>query len=802
MKTNVCLLACWSLLLLMSPSCQAVERGEFTSIPAAGGDIVQIVIADPCNPVQKSCADDVQRIFSLVTGSKVGISTIAPEGRCLYIGCAPKGVDVVKKLATLNEDGVYLVVSPEAVICTGRTNQGVYNAVQEMLYRTGYRNIWPGQYGECIPEGKKISLGDMVELTYNPSFMLRGGHSVQVEALPGQKPAHVNVENWVDWAARNHINRYKAGYCSTWDYGAERAHGWQEISGHTSQDIFAPAYEFGKGRPEEWYALFNGKRVAKHPMGTTAQACVSNPDFIDFVTKTLCDYFANNPNAKRYMICAADEPSYWCTCENCRAWDPKQFDCNWTPYGPGLGLQPRCFHMADRWLRFVNIVAQRVEKQFPDRWVGTFAYSGTCIPPFEVVPNKNVMVEICIPDLCRKHTLLDSNCPNNRECMERIQGWNKISSSLSIYGYLEYEHWEIPEAFFHSASDLYKSLYGLGIRNIADEIDSTPHASPVYMGLWSRLLWDVNTAPDKYVTEFCKIAYGDAGPVMEQFWRYQEEVMQNSKVAHRSQADIERFTPEVLKKSYALLQSALDKKLSKDQIARVQRAKMSVLMAEYYTAKGMVNEKSAKAWLKAFKCKKDIFQIASEYGFTIELMAWNSLGGNEDVDTKISSDGNQYSIPMAAIEGDMLLEMPDTWLFRKDPGSQGETEKWYSEQASLDQYKPLSINKNWESQWVGDYDGCGWYTTEVVIPQTTAKHVWLLFGAVDDSWKAWLNGKYIGASKGDPGKIWELPAAVEITGKYEPQQKVRITVMVHDQVAAGGIWRPVTITTSNAETNQ
>lgn len=112
----------------------------------------------------------------------------------------------------LSEDGIYLRVSPEAVICTGRTPQWVYNAVQEMLYRIGYRNIWPGRYGECIPAGKKIDLGNMVELAYDPSFALRGGHSVQVEAQPGQKPVHVDVEIWVDWAARNHINRYKGGY--------------------------------------------------------------------------------------------------------------------------------------------------------------------------------------------------------------------------------------------------------------------------------------------------------------------------------------------------------------------------------------------------------------------------------------------------------------------------------------------------------------------------------------------------------------------------------------------------------------
>ena len=801
MNTSIHLLTFLNFVFFVSSCCYADENTKMASVPAAGGDIVQIVIADPCDPVQKSCAADVQRIFSTVTGNTVVINTTQSEGRCLFIGCTPKGIDVSAKLAKLGEDGIYLNISPKAVICTGRTPQGVYNAVQELLYQIGYRNIWPGSYGECMPESNKIDLSKDMDIAHDPSFLLRGGHSVQVEARPGQKPIHINTEHWVDWAARNHINRYKASYPDTWDYGTVRGGGWREVTGHTSQAIFLPSEEFGKSRPEEWYALFNGKRVARHPItGTAAEPCVSNPDFIAFVTKTICDYFTKFPDAKRYMICAADEPSYWCTCERCRAWDPNQFEWNWTPYGPHEELQPRHWHMADRWLRFVNIVADRIDKKFPGKLIGMYSYSGTGYAPVEVVPAKNVTVEVCIPDLCRKHSLLDNNCPQNVECLQRFQSWQKLSSKIAIYSYLEYEQWEIPVAFFHTASDLYRSLSNLGVAYISDEIDSTPHASPVYLGLWGRLLWDVNSNPDTYVSDFCKIAYGQAGPEMEQFWRYQESVMQNSNVVHRGHNDIERFTPEVLKNSYEFLQTALSKKLTNDQIARVQRAKMSVLMAEFYTAK-TIADKNIKAWSQAYRCKKEIFQIANKYGFAINLASWNALGGDENFESKTPGNGDQYEIPIPAIDGEMLLALPDNWLFRKDPNDQGEDDKWYSKATSLDEYKSISVSKFWNDQWAGSYIGTAWYVTTVVIPKTKAKHVWLLFGAVDETWKVWIDGEYMGNSKGAPAQIWDMPAAVEITGKYIPEQKVRIAVCVHNQAGPGGVWKPVTITTSNAGEN-
>ena len=155
-----------------------------------------------------------------------------------------------------------------------------------------------------------------------------------------------------------------------------------------------------------------------------------------------------------------------------------------------------------------------------------------------------------------------------------------------------------------------------------------------------------------------------------------------------------------------------------------------------------------------------------------------------------------YKALPRALTGKLLVALPDEWRFRTDPQAVGERERWFDPAADLTGFAPISVAKSWEQQGVGPYDGYAWYVTDVVIPETRAKRVWLLFMAVDEHWNAWIDGKYIGANRGAPDDIWDQPSAVEITGKYPPGRRFRLAVQVHDSVDAGGIWQAVKITTT------
>ena len=606
--------------IIMIAFLSVVYSARAESILSDGGDIAAIVIKDALDPVQSYCAEDLQRIFKLITGKKIDIVGKAVAGRCLYIGCVPEAFDRQDELRKLGEEGIYLSISPQAIICTGQTGRSVYYSVQELLYQLGYRMIWPGKYGECIPEGRCLRLPESLQLVHNPSFLLRGGHFYHAEVSIGRKPHQVPVELWVDWSARNHTNRFKGSYPQGWGYGAKRGHEWKEISGHTFQNWLFNE-ELFKTHPG-YFALCDGTRVRLSPTRGWAQPCVSNPEVIEYVTNKALMYFRANTDAKRFALGQADGSGY-CQCEKCKALDvdpPK----DWSKH---IELDGSNGSMTDRWLYMVNEVAKRVEKEFPQKWIVTFAYGETSRPPLKIKPRKNVMVELCCYDHCRKHDLFDDTCPENHRLLSRLKDWQKVSAAVSIYAYLEYKHPEIPEPFFENHEDFYKSLHKLGIRHIADEINTTPHSSPLLMGLWTRLLWDINTNSEEYINGFCVAAYGKAAEDMKQFWLLQQQAVLQSPSAHPTDRDIQRYTPEMVAQSHLLLDRAMNEDITEPQQARVDRTRMSLYFAELHKALSGKNKDSVAIHNQVSSLRKKILAIAGKYDFAINGTALSVMGG-------------------------------------------------------------------------------------------------------------------------------------------------------------------------------
>jgi hypothetical protein len=84
----------------------------------------------------------------------------------------------------------------------------------------------------------------------------------------------------------------------------------------------------------------------------------------------------------------------------------------------------------------------------------------------------------------------------------------------------------------------------------------------------------------------------------------------------------------------------------------------------------------------------------------------------------------------------------------------------------------------------------------VKLPAGSGGRVWLLFEAVDELATVWIDGTRIGQTEGEPGVVWDKPVAVEITGRYRPDETTHLVVRVHDSAYAGGIWKPVWVVES------
>ena len=140
------------------------------------------------------------------------------------------------------------------------------------------------------------------------------------------------------------------------------------------------------------------------------------------------------------------------------------------------------------------------------------------------------------------------------------------------------------------------------------------------------------------------------------------------------------------------------------------------------------------------------------------------------------------SIPLA-LEG---------WRFRCDPKAAGHRAGWFRPDFDDKGWKELKIGV-WETQGFPGYDGIAWYRLSFKMPpKSDCQAVELHFEAVDETAWVWLNGKYAGQHDVGPSG-WDKPFDLDITQEIKWDAENILVVRVEDTMAAGGIWKPVTV---------
>jgi len=736
-------------------------------VPTDGAPIRGVVIPEQAGPHHVYAALETQRVLGTMTGRTPPLRVGPAEGRCIWIGLLPPGRSYAAQLALVGDEGIVLDIGPDAIVCLGNTARGVYYAVQELFHTLGCRWSEPGQIGEAMPKVEQLRLAPRL-IVHEPSFKLRGAHIIQAYHYPPDwSVKHCEIEPWVDWAARNRMNRLKPSYPSTWDYGAIRGYGVDEVAGHSLHAILPPERWFDTH--PEYYPLVGGERTHLHSSGRAAEICVSNPDLPRLFADTICEYFDSHPTALRYCINAEDEPSYWCECDACKALDPVPQD--WSKNGVEV------LDLTDRWLWFINQVAALVEPRCPDRWIATFAYGSTRELPKRELPRRNVMIELTWWDQCFKHRIEDPACEINRKGLERFHGWSRLAP-LALYRYLDYHHNESPGPYFHAEADILRVAHAAGCRFLSDEWDTTFTASPLLLNLRARLEWDIDTDVDAFIDDFCASVYGSAGPTMAAYYRRLERAVVEAPSEDVTFNDLGKFTDAVLREGHALLDEAASLAGDDTVAARIDRQRYALLFTELDQVAEQVSADPA-LYPRQAELQARLRELIERRGITPIVGYYGRLGGG-------------YVPPVEALAARRVLQLPDTWRFRVDPENAGEGDGWNAVEPD-DKWETISILKPWEEQGHPGYDGYAWYSTGVLMPPVDGRRVWLLCEAVDETFRLWIDGQYVGASEGDPGILWDKPVAVDITAFVKPGETQRFTLQVHDSAFAGGLWKPVWI---------
>ncbi len=296
-----------------------------------------------------------------------------------------------------------------------------------------------------------------------------------------------------------------------------------------------PSAKYYKSHPE-YFALRDGKRQEGY-----AQLCLSNPDVLEIVIKSLRNVMSNEPDYLIYSVEQNDNQLY-CECENCNALAAK--------YGAQSGVM----------IWFVNQVADAVKDEFPGKFVGTFAYQYTRHAPRDIVPRENVVVRLCSIECCLLHNY--DECEMNLSFAKDLGDWGSIAPHLYIWDYVtDFSQYCLPVANWKTMQSHirdFRKNHAIGILEEGDY--QTPACELKEMRTWilSKLMWNPDSDVDALIKDFTDGYYGAAGPFVREYLDLEERILRREGMHTNcyALASHEMFTMEFIDEGRAIFERA------------------------------------------------------------------------------------------------------------------------------------------------------------------------------------------------------------------------------------------------------
>lgn len=289
------------------------------------------------------------------------------------------------------------------------------------------------------------------------------------------------------WAAHNRINGAM---------GQRPQPGGLECywSVHTFFPLMPPE-EFFKDHPD-YYSLLGGVRTADH-----AQLCLTHPDVLRIITERIRHTIRENPDYLIYDV-SQNDWSNPCECRNCQA----IVDREGSQSGPII--------------HFVNQVADNIRAEFPNKFIGTLAYSYTRKPPKTLKPRDNVVVRFCSIECCFAHDFV--SCPENRSFVDDMNRWAEIAPHLYIWDYVvNFSHYVMPFPNFRVLQpniQFFRDHHAIGIMEQAAYQSRGGEFAELRAYVIAKLLWNPEADLPSILQDFMHGYYGRAGQFVRAYF--------------------------------------------------------------------------------------------------------------------------------------------------------------------------------------------------------------------------------------------------------------------------------------------
>ena len=341
--------------------------------------------------------------------------------------------------------------------------------------------------------------------------------------------------------------------------------------------------------------MVDGKRDIR-TRAAGPQLCVTNAEVIETASASAIRFLQDRPGLQNISVSQADTNAY-CRCDACETLNQRE--------GSPMGSQ----------LAFVNAVAERIEKPYPDVKVGTLAYWYTRRPPATIRPRHNVQIQLCSIECCTLHPIDDPDCPRNVEFCRDMVSWGKICDDIWIWNYnTNFHAYDLPFPNLRCIAPNVRYFLRNNAKGVfmqANGNSRTGELCDLRNYIISRLIWNPGLDGDELCGEFITLHYQDAaGPILD-YVRMLHDNAESKGVHPRIKPTPEQvgLDQETVAKAMSFFEQALE--LAKDAAVRARVEKASICAYKAMIVSGGPMESRERAGLI-----ERYIALAKRYGMT------------------------------------------------------------------------------------------------------------------------------------------------------------------------------------------
>lgn len=425
-----------------------------------------VVVSPAASDAEQFAVRELTNTLRQITGAHFKVSPSISSDRAILVGES----DLAKKyfpeiaFAQLGAEEIVLKTKGKKLLLAGGGARGTIYAVNRFLHEPcGVR--WWTPWATNLPHRATLQIADL-DLREKPAFAYRAPYWFCAFDPTWKVHNGANHEFWEIPEAMGGCVKYK-GFA------------------HTFYPLVPPSKHFAEH--PEWFSLRDGQRTTNR-----AQLCLTNLKLRDFVVERVKQWLREKPDAKIISVTQNDWAG-WCECEKCKALDDAQES------------------HAGTMLDFVNDVAEKIEPEFPDVAVDTFAYQYTRKAPRTIRPRGNVIVRLCSIEGNFREPL---DHPSNAAFLTDLENWSRICARLFIWDYVtDFKTYIHPHPNWFTLGPNVRLFQKFGVQGLFEQGAYAGHgAEMAEMRAWvlAQLLWNPQQDDRKLIREFLDGYFGAA----------------------------------------------------------------------------------------------------------------------------------------------------------------------------------------------------------------------------------------------------------------------------------------------------